>query len=157
MQLELANNNLVQNLQHVYDFTSSVGRIVCFLTTVRFWRTVRFQRTLRFVVRLEKQSETLSQRLRSENKRTLYQNATESCCFWRQLYHSLMFWEVTNNLGTVDQGTLELSVQQFGRCNFWPLTYLDVSSISNKLVSKVSAQKKGEKSYDSYKYLFKFR
>ena len=28
---------------------------------------------------------------------------------------------------------------------------------SNKLVSKVSAQKKGEKSYDSYKYVFKFR
>ena len=30
-------------------------------------------------------------------------------------------------------------------------------TISNKLMSKVSAQKKGEKSYDSYKYVFKFR
>ena len=29
--------------------------------------------------------------------------------------------------------------------------------ISNKLVSKVSAQMKGEESYDSYKYLFRFR
>ena len=30
-------------------------------------------------------------------------------------------------------------------------------TISNKLVSKVFAQKKGGKSYDSYKYVFKFR
>ena len=30
-------------------------------------------------------------------------------------------------------------------------------TISNKLVPKVSAQKKGGKSYDSYKYVFKFR
>ena len=30
-------------------------------------------------------------------------------------------------------------------------------TISNKLVSKVFAQKKGEKSYDSYKYVFQFR
>ena len=29
-------------------------------------------------------------------------------------------------------------------------------TICNKLVSKVFAQKKGEKSYDSYKYVFKF-
>ena len=29
-------------------------------------------------------------------------------------------------------------------------------TISNKLVSKESAQKKGGKSYDSYKYVFKF-
>ena len=30
-------------------------------------------------------------------------------------------------------------------------------TISNKLISKVSAQKKGGESYDSYKYVFKFR
>ena len=30
-------------------------------------------------------------------------------------------------------------------------------TISNKLVSKVFAQKKGGKSYDSYKYVFRFR
>ena len=30
-------------------------------------------------------------------------------------------------------------------------------TISNKLVSKVFAQKREEKSYDSYKYVFKFR
>ena len=30
-------------------------------------------------------------------------------------------------------------------------------TINNKLVSKVFAQKKREKSYDSYKYVFKFR
>ena len=35
--------------------------------------------------------------------------------------------------------------------------HLKAHTISNKLVSKVSAQKKGEKSYDSYKYVFKFR
>ena len=29
-------------------------------------------------------------------------------------------------------------------------------TISNKLVSKVFAQKKGGESYDSYKYVFKF-
>ena len=58
---------------------------------------------------------------------------------------------------------------QFGRCHFLSdLAFLDVSSkkrclyrlftyhlkahtISNKLVSKVSAQKKGGESYDSYK------
>ena len=45
---------------------------------MRFLTTVRFRRTLRFVVRLENRSETLPQRLRSENKRTLNQNATES-------------------------------------------------------------------------------
>ena len=49
-----------------------------FLTTVLFRRTVHFRRTLHFVERLEKQSETLSQWLRSENQRTSYQNATES-------------------------------------------------------------------------------
>ena len=41
--------------------------------------------------------------------------------------------------------------------------YRDISHIilkhtpSNKLVSKVSAQKKGGESYDSYKYVFKFQ
>ena len=30
-------------------------------------------------------------------------------------------------------------------------------TISNKLVSKVFVQKKGEKSYDSYKYVLQFR
>ena len=30
-------------------------------------------------------------------------------------------------------------------------------TISNKLMIKVSAQKNGGKSYDSYKYVFKFR
>ena len=35
--------------------------------------------------------------------------------------------------------------------------HLKAHKISNKLVSKVSAQKKGGKSYDSYKYVFKFR
>ena len=49
-----------------------------FLTMVHFRRTVRFRRMLRFIERLEKQLEMLPQRLRSENKRTLYQNATES-------------------------------------------------------------------------------
>ena len=35
--------------------------------------------------------------------------------------------------------------------------HLKAHTISNKLVSKVSAQKKGEKSYDRYKYVVKFR
>ena len=34
---------------------------------------------------------------------------------------------------------------------------LKAHTISNKLVSKVFALKKGEKSYDIYKYVFKFR
>ena len=35
-------------------------------------------------------------------------------------YHSLVFRQATKqNLGSVAQGTLELYVLQFGRCNFW--------------------------------------
>ena len=71
------------------------------------------------------------------------------------------FRQATNQIwASVVLGTRELSLQQFGRCNFLSdLTFLDVSSkkryqrhftyhlkahtISNKLVSKVSAEKKG--------------
>ena len=35
--------------------------------------------------------------------------------------------------------------------------HLKAHTISNKLVSEVFAQKKGETSYDSYKYVFRFR
>ena len=35
--------------------------------------------------------------------------------------------------------------------------HLKAHTISNKLVIKVSAQKKVGESYDSYKYVFKFR
>ena len=35
--------------------------------------------------------------------------------------------------------------------------HLKAHTISNKLVSKVFAQKKGGESYDSYKYEFKFQ
>ena len=38
-----------------------------------------------------------------------------------------------------------------------PIETYCISSIRNKLVIKVSAQKKGRESYDSYKYVFKFR
>ena len=37
------------------------------------------------------------------------------------------------------------------------LSSVKAHTISNKLVSKVSAQKKGGESYGSYKYVFKFR
>ena len=77
-------------------------------------------------------------------------------------------------LGSVTQGALEC-LWQIRKCKFLSdpcvfgcifkekvliktFTYhLKAHTISNKLVSKVSAQKKGEKSYDSYKYVFKFR
>ena len=40
------------------------------------------------------------------------------------------------------------------RCLLRHFTYhLKAHTISNKLISNVSAQKKGEKSYDSYKYV----
>ena len=43
------------------------------------------------------------------------------------------------------------------RCLYRHLTYhLKAHTISNKLVTKVSAQKKWGESYDSYKYVFKF-
>ena len=35
--------------------------------------------------------------------------------------------------------------------------HLKAPTISNKLVLNISAQMKGKKSYDSYKYVFKFR
>ena len=79
------------------------------------------------------------------------------------------------NFESVAQGALELYMFLFGRCYiFSDLACFDISSkkrflyryftyhlkvhtISNKMVPKVSAQKKGEESYDSYKYVFKFR
>ena len=43
------------------------------------------------------------------------------------------------------------------RCLYRRFIYLfKAHTISNKLVSKLFAQKKGGKSYDSYKYVFKF-
>ena len=72
------------------------------------------------------------------------------------------------------QGALELFLLQIRRCNFFSDPYLfgcifygrcilkyftyhlKAHSISNKLVSKVSAQKKGGNAYDSFKYVFKF-
>ena len=74
----------------------------------------------------------------------------------------------------VDQGTLELSLPRFGRCNIWVTlaflddllrkgAYRDIShiilahTISNKLLSKVSAQKKGGKVMTTTNYAFKFR
>ena len=51
-----------------------------------------------------------------------------------------------------------LDISSKKRCLYRLFTYhLKAHTISNKLVSKVFAQKKGEKSYDSYKYVFKFR
>ena len=51
-----------------------------------------------------------------------------------------------------------LHVSSKKRCLQRLFTYhLKAHTISNKLVSKVSAQKKGKKSYDSYKYVLKFR
>ena len=38
---------------------------------------------------------------------------------------------------------------------FW--YHLKAHTISNKLISNISAQKKEKKRYDSYKYVFKFR
>ena len=72
-------------------------------------------------------------------------------------------------LGRVGQGAWQLGSAIF----LVTLAFLDISSkkrclyrlfiyhfkahtISNKLVSKVFAQKKGGKSYGSYKYVFKF-
>ena len=50
-----------------------------------------------------------------------------------------------------------LDISSKKRCLERLFTYhLKAHTISNKLVSKVFAQKKGEKSYDSYKYVFKF-
>ena len=40
--------------------------------------------------------------------------------------------------------------------DFLHIVLIKAYTIGNKLISKVSAQKKGEKSYDSYKYVFKF-
>ena len=56
-----------------------------------------------------------------------------------------------------------LAISSKKRCLYRLFTYhLKAHTISNKLVSKVSAQKKGRGgggggSYDSYKYVFKFR
>ena len=66
---------------------------------------------------------------------------------------------------SVDQGALgvifatDLDVSSKKRCLERHFTYLKAHTISNKLVIKVSAQKKegGGGSYDSYKYVFKFR
>ena len=50
-----------------------------------------------------------------------------------------------------------LHVSSKKSCLWRHFTYhLKAHTISNKLITKVSAQKKGE-SYDSYKYLFRFR
>ena len=58
-----------------------------------------------------------------------------------------------------------VGLPQIRKCHFFRKgAYIDffiyhfkAHTISNKLISKIFAQKKGEKSYDSYKYVFKFR
>ena len=51
-----------------------------------------------------------------------------------------------------------LDISSKKRCLYRLFIYhFKAHTISNKLVSKVFAQKKGEKSYDSYKYVLQFR
>ena len=50
-----------------------------------------------------------------------------------------------------------LDISSKKRCLYRLFIYhFKAHTISNKLVLKISAQKKGGKSYDSYKYVFKF-
>ena len=65
----------------------------------------------------------------------------------------------TPSLGRCGQGALEFCLPQIRKCHFLRLFiyHFKAHTISNKLVSKVFAQKKGRESYDSYKYVFQFR
>ena len=55
-----------------------------------------------------------------------------------------------------DLACLDISSKK--RCQLRYFTYhLKAHTISNEIVLKVSAQKKEEKGYGSYKYVFKFR